>query len=168
MRESSDRELLRKNFKPNRVSLLFVGESPPESDTFFYQENSFLHRYTRDAFIEAGLYTNNPEQPFVCRFQDLGCYLVDLCDSPLNHLPMGERKRARKDGVNPLAGVIKTLNPQAIISTPRAIEQQVKCAINMAQAHLYHRSLPFPAMSHQKRYTSELSDVLNQFFRGTV
>ena len=42
-------ERLRLQYRPERITVLFVGEAPPASDTFFYRGNSGLTNYMRDA-----------------------------------------------------------------------------------------------------------------------
>jgi hypothetical protein len=43
-RRAIGREHLRKHYRPDRVRILFVGESPPASGRFFYQADSGLYR----------------------------------------------------------------------------------------------------------------------------
>ena len=44
---------LREQFKPERVTTLFVGESSPAQGTHFYRANSNLFRATRAAYASA-------------------------------------------------------------------------------------------------------------------
>jgi hypothetical protein len=73
-------ERLRRRFRPEKVRILFVGESPPASGRFFYQADSGLYRATRQAFLKA--FPDLRERNFLESFRDLGCYLVDLCEPP--------------------------------------------------------------------------------------
>jgi hypothetical protein len=43
-------ERLRRRYRPARVRLLFIGESPPASGRFFYRQDSGLYGAIRDAF----------------------------------------------------------------------------------------------------------------------
>lgn len=47
------RERLRRGYRPARVRILFVGESPPASGPFFYQADSGLYRAVRQTFLSA-------------------------------------------------------------------------------------------------------------------
>jgi hypothetical protein len=49
MMTKSKIERLRLQYRPERITVLFVGEAPPASDTFFYRGNSGLTNYMRDA-----------------------------------------------------------------------------------------------------------------------
>jgi hypothetical protein len=91
-------EVLRAEFRPQRIKVLFIGESRPVNGTFFYLGDSRLARYTREAMGDerGSLYT------FLKRFQSLGCYLLDLCSEPVNGLAPTERRNARKHGVQTL------------------------------------------------------------------
>lgn len=41
---------IRNKYRPKEITLLFIGESPPSGGTFFYNGNSILFQYTREAF----------------------------------------------------------------------------------------------------------------------
>jgi hypothetical protein len=57
-------EELRRKYRPGRVRLLFIGESPPASGRFFYRRNS-------------GLYlAEHPALNLIYRFKQRLCYLL--------------------------------------------------------------------------------------------
>jgi hypothetical protein len=56
--------------------VLFIGESPPARETFFYFANSNLYSATREAF-EAAIPALRGEDDFLGAFQGLGCYVED-------------------------------------------------------------------------------------------
>src|SRR5437870_426763 len=87
---SARRETLRRRYRPEKVRILFVGEAPPVSGRFFYQQDSGLYRALRDTFIAAFPALRKDE--FLEAFRDFGCYLVDLCGQPVDHLSHGIRK----------------------------------------------------------------------------
>jgi hypothetical protein len=78
---------LRKLFRPPKVNVLFIGESPPAGGTFFYQADSRLYQRTRAAFGRAFGRSMPEGAEFLREFQRLGCYLEDLCAEPVNRLP---------------------------------------------------------------------------------
>ena len=43
----NDIEKLRQSFRPEDIKALFVGESAPAGDTFFYRGNSQMFRYMK-------------------------------------------------------------------------------------------------------------------------
>jgi len=86
-----DVEALRARFQPERIRILFVGESLPAGGTFFYNGDSNLVRYTCEAFA-AALGTPDGARSFPSVFRDHGCYLVDLRREPVNGLSRAERQ----------------------------------------------------------------------------
>ena len=85
------RERLRRRYRPARVRILFVGEAPPASGRFFYQADSGLYRAVREAFVEA--FPDVAAGDFLKAFQEMGCYLVDLCGKPVDRMAPRQRKR---------------------------------------------------------------------------
>ncbi|HEX4919553.1 MAG TPA: hypothetical protein VFV92_02295, partial [Candidatus Bathyarchaeia archaeon] len=76
-----DLENLRSSYRPSKITLLLVGESPPPHKGFFYDVDApegTLSRNTRRSFEEsfATQYLNRKE--FLKDFSSKGCYLVDL------------------------------------------------------------------------------------------
>src|SRR5215469_15628818 len=93
---SRKRERLRRRYRPDRVRILFVGEAPPVSGRFFYQGDSGLYRAIRDTFVMA--FPSLQRDEFLEEFQALGCYLVDLCGEPVDHLVRSTRTRICRAG----------------------------------------------------------------------
>lgn len=89
-------EELRRQYRPDNVRVLMVGESPPVGGTFFYAANSNLFRHTKAAFEKALRRTWSPDEAFLQFFSREGFFLDDLCLHPVNGLPNAERRRARK------------------------------------------------------------------------
>lgn len=69
----SEIERLRLQYRPERIAVLFVGEAPPASDSFFYRGNSGLTNYMRDA-----LGGPKGDTKFLNWFKGRGWYLDDL------------------------------------------------------------------------------------------
>src|SRR6202789_3451182 len=101
------RERLRGKYRPIKVRILFVGESPPASGRFFYHADSGLYRAIREAFVKA--FPNLREADFLKLFRNLGCYLLDLCDRPVDHLQPRSRRKLCRAGEPRLAKSIATL-----------------------------------------------------------
>lgn len=85
-----DNDELRKFYQPDKVKIFFVGESPPAGKTFFYAANSNLFRATLAGFQLA--FPEIARDDFFRSFKEMGCYLVDLCDQPVNKLTNPEKK----------------------------------------------------------------------------
>src|SRR5882757_4204708 len=117
------RELLREHYRPARVKVLFVGEAPPASGLFFYHADSGLYRAIRGAFVKA--FPDLRDADFLKAFQTLGCYLVDLCGRPVDHLDAQKRKQLCAEGEVRLAGTIHQLQPEVIVTLLRSIATNV-------------------------------------------
>lgn len=157
-------ETKRREYRPEHIRVLFVGESPPANGTFFYCGNSLLARYTRTAFEAVyGPYDDMPS--FLRAFKDLGCYLEDLSTEPINHLPRDEREVKRNNAIPELSARIREHCPEkAIIGCMMAIEAHVHRAVSDAGVgdRIPVHFLPFPAQGHQQRYVNELAELLRK------
>jgi hypothetical protein len=154
---------LRELYRPNKLNLLFIGESPPAGGTFFYAGNSLLFRYTRNAFSEALNQEWQDTGKFLSYFKSAGCYLEDLCLNPINGLTRPERRRQHTLGIVPLANRLSSWKnqPHAVIIIGCSIEHPVTSSltrVNWNEKPIY--ILPFPGNSHQTRYVSELVEIL--------
>lgn len=159
-------ELLRETHKPAETRILFIGESPPANETFFYQGDSRLAKYTCEAFSPE----NGPTlkmSAFLKYFRARGCFLVDLCAQPVNHLPRKERKIKRKAGEFLLAQSLKELQPSVIVVVMKAISPSVARAATDAAAEVIPRhTLPFPAQGHERAYVKELRAIISPLMQG--
>jgi hypothetical protein len=160
------RERLRRRYRPASVRVLFVGEGPPASGRFFYQADSGLYRAVRDTF--ASVFPVDDEREFLELFRSLGCYLVDLCGRPVNHLPDNDRRKACLDGEVRLAGILKRLRPEIVITVVRSIAANVRRSQQRANWSGIHIELPYPGRwhHHRKVFLQELSLVLHRIYRG--
>jgi hypothetical protein len=159
----SSLETLRLSYKPAKLRWLFIGESPPANGTFFYKADSNLSRYTQQAFSIAFEREFADGKGFLEFFKAQGCYLIDLCEHPVNHLPESEREEQRRRCSTSLPERIAEHLPQATIVVMKAIAKYVQPATGQAGlADLPCYVLPFPAMGNQKRYVERLVAVLRE------
>jgi hypothetical protein len=158
-------ELIRASFRPRKVRLLFVGESPPASGRFFYRRDSGLYRAMRDAFSIADPTVD--DENFLKRFQDAGCYLIDLCGDPVDNLAPPARRAACEAGERRLAGTIEELRPGTIATLVRSIEANVKKAAARAAWDGPFLHLPYPGrwIEHRKTFTGLLVPEIRTLLR---
>lgn len=170
-----DIEQLRGAWKPQNVRLLLVAESPPTGSATFYQGSGNLFDATREAFFtafeadSAGSVAPSDEG-FLNQFRKLGCYLEDLCASPISQLSDAERNWHRDSSVDALAGRVRELGPKAVIAVMKAIEEPVKRALQKAGADAAQFfALPYPSQGHQSAYVGNLAAMLRELrSRGIV
>jgi len=136
------KENLRRSFQPERIRLLFIGEAPPASGRFFYQGDSGLYRAMRDAFCNAGFEITDAN--FLAAFRSAGCYLVDLCATPVDKLTAKSRRAACRRSEASLAESITGLRPEMIATVVRSIEVNVIQAAAHADWHGSLLHLPYP------------------------
>ena len=158
-------ERLRKRYRPRVLRLLFIGESRPAGGTFFYAADSNLFFHTQSAF--GGAYGDRLPQgvQFLDFFKSAGCYLEDLCLEPVNRLPPTPRRVAHHAATGPLAERIGSRRPGTIVvvGLGRSLRSCIGKALKLANLEDVPRfELPFPAMSHQPRYLSELSALIEE------
>jgi len=131
-------ERRRSEFNHASVRVLFVGESIPHNRTFFYDCNSILYDCTKQAFKEAYdiLFSNtcgsgSAESDFLWFFEAKGCYLVDLCAVPVNHLKRCDKDQFamrlayRQQGIPTLAECIQLYQPEAVVVVMKEIRREV-------------------------------------------
>lgn len=158
-------EELRRQYLPNNVRVLMVGESPPVGGTFFYAANSNLFRYTKVAFEKALGRTWSSDEAFLQFFSREGFFLDDLCLHPVSGLPNAERRRSRKAGIGPLSERLAEYKPESLVVTPKAILSDVMAAIRQSGNGIRPLALPFPAMSWQQAYVDGLIVFLKDRYR---
>lgn len=108
------------------------------------------------------------KETFLEVFSASGCYLVDLCPEPVDRMPPGLRRAARRAGEKSLARTINRLHPRVIVTTLRSIEANVAHAI--ARAHWEGRTihLPYPGRwEHLKaEFVKSLTPVIARLLRA--
>jgi hypothetical protein len=169
------RERLRNRFRPARVRVLFVGESPPAAGSFFYAADSELYRATRDAF-EAALPEFRNADSFLNAFAESGCYLVDLALDPVNQLTnrndgsWKRRAQARARGEARLAATLADLQPAIVIVVLKGIVANVTRAADRAGIATESYALTYPSRwnRHRLAYRNELSRLLRTIARRKV
>ena len=95
--DSSATERLRSSYRPDNVRLLLVGESAPANGTFFYDDTDSveLRSRTMEAFSNALDTTFASDAEFLRLFKDAGCYLDDLCLTPVNDMAINSKERGQ-------------------------------------------------------------------------
>ncbi len=162
----SNYEELRRKFKPAAVRVLFVGESRPAGGKFFYAANSNLFFATREAFAAVYGMACPDREEFLEFFQAKGCYLDDLCESPVNRgMSPKEREREHEKGILPLAERLTAYDPKAVVIVMLGVVPPVCRALQEAARGTQRppgpiHPLPFPRPEHKARYVRELTTAL--------
>lgn len=146
-------ENLRHTFRPERVMVLFVGESPPDGGTFFYKANSVLYYSMKESLGVA--------EDFLAEFKERCFFLDDLVLYPVNKMEQNERQKHRRKGVSSLARRMIDYQPAAIVVVMCAIESMVIDAMREAGSqHVPHYVTPFPGRYHRKRFQERMAEII--------
>ena len=161
MPQTNDREKVRLQYRPETVSVLFVGESPPVSGRFFYFGSGIVFSSTQRAFSNAWTCSFETPDRFLRSFADAGCFLEDLSHSPVDGLPPHERERALEECVKSFAQRLRSISPKFVVVFLKKIAPLVERAAALAGfPHEQIHVLPFPGNGHQNKYVSALTALL--------
>ena len=163
-RRADEIERRRRRHRPHRVTLLFVGESPPAGGTFFYDENSTLYFETRNVFQSVLGERVAGTEGFLDAFGALGCYLDDLCLEPVNKLPKAERASRRLNAEDELAGRISEYEPSVVVAIGKTTAApHVRRALDLTGlAGVRLEVLPFPGRpKHKADFANGLRRILD-------
>ena len=155
-----EHEVLRAKYRPDDVVVLLVGESAPAGGSFFYQADSNLFAATREAFERA----QGPMPTgaaFLEHLKDLGYWLYDMVDEPVNRKRGRPRRYAVAAGVTRLKLLIEDTEPDFVVAVKTSLEGPVRQAAQLASfpaARL--RILPFPLYQWREEYVRELARLL--------
>ncbi len=155
---SRDFEATRLEFRPETIRLLLVGESPPSVGGFFYEGDSQLAKHTRTAF-EAVFGCFPDPQAFLRAFQSRGFYLEDLSPQPVDRETGVLREAAQRAGVERIAALIDSAQPQAVVVVGKSLESAVKTAAAVRGVPVF--VLPFGGQGHQNEYIGGLIAVFD-------
>jgi len=149
----NDLEELRRSFRPQRITALFVGESAPHSGRFFYSGNSSLFYAMQRAF--------GGKATFLQDFKRSGFYLDDLVPMPINKLESPERSALRWKFVASLANRLRDYKPQAIVIVMRAIKPMVLEAMRGAGISYEPHCTPHPAFGNWTRFHTAMTEIID-------
>jgi hypothetical protein len=146
-------EELRKSFRPDRITTLFVGESAPHSGRFFYCGNSSLFYAMKRAL--------GGQASFLDDFKSMGFYLDDLVLVPVNKLVRQERAKLRSESIAGLAERLTEYKPNAVVVVMRAIKPMVEQAMIKAGLSFEPRCTPHPAFGNWTRFHVAMTEIID-------
>jgi hypothetical protein len=160
-------ERLRESYKPEKIKILFVGESAPAGGAFFFDGNPHIFTTNIRTTFEIALdVTFKDNQEFLNYFKDKQCYLDDLSHEPVNHLPPAERAMVLCESVEPLSKRLKEMNPDVIIISMKSIEHYVHKAIALSDVTSKVMVTPFPGMWHLSKFRGIVIPILKEYIKN--
>lgn len=119
-------EDLRSKWKPEKINLLLIGESPPDGGgdpakrRFFYAErlsqSDNLFRSVIHALYNSWKLTKGEfKTPWHQKLFDDGVYLIDLAPVPVNHLSSIQRRKILRGSVEGCVEKVLKLGPAGVV-----------------------------------------------------
>jgi hypothetical protein len=164
---------LRQRYKPERVTVLFVAESPPSSSDdevrFFYNPRQerwdHMYRAVMKAVFPEFEYGPGEKEDWLRKFKEHGYYLIDATDRPVNRLSSAERRSELNAAVE---GKLSEIRMLVTPGTPIVlVKKNIFAAFNRplrgAGYNVIHACfLPFPSHGHQARFVEACRNCLRE------
>lgn len=148
----------RARYRPQRIRILFVGESPPSNGNFFYCGNNDMLRHMRSA---AGA-TSDSDDIFSRASWPAGAISTTSCRRPWTIC----RDRSAREYAGTRATIwrleLRSTAPLAIVSVLRWIKHVVEAAADEAGSSAPRHAVPFPGHGHQRRFQEQVARILSQ------
>lgn len=165
--------LARNRYKPLKIAVLFIAESPPSSGGYFYSEKTIgkdhLFRETMKAleFWPSGrpMRKGWDKRSMLNEFCSLGFFLIDICEFPVDKLRPRERRISTLRGALTLQGRVEALCPDRILIVKKTVFKPATQALSetgFAGRVLNAEPLPFPSHGNQKKYRTMLRRLVKK------
>jgi hypothetical protein len=159
------REAAAERFRPDRVDLLVVAESPPTAlDRYFYFEDvrtqDSLFRYVAQAVLECEP-TRENKSALLERLRRRGVFLIDLVVDPLDDRPLSVH-------VPGLVERVRQLEPRWIVIVKVDVFDAVYPSLEEAGLPVSSMRIPFPNAGQQKRFEEMFARALEERQRPVV
>jgi len=164
-------ERLRRAYRPDRVEVLLIGESPPDPNEgelrFFYAPElavDNLYRAVVQAVyqLDADTIRNTPKAELLGRLRDDGFWLIDAVEEPINHWSRPERRRAIREGVPQLVERCRAIAPgRGVVICHGEVYSHAADAMRAAGVRVLHdERIPFPWGNWRRQFVDGLRAAL--------
>lgn len=166
MTRNADAEIAeaRERYRPQRVKVLFVAESPPSSGKFFYfGENnllSHLRSAVRESLKDDASFSLKEDASFLNWLKEYGWFLDDLVVKPIDNVSAAQRERECREARPDLASRIRRYQPSAIVTILLRIRDHVEIAACRADSKACLYFVPFPGHGNQKEFRADMARIL--------
>ena len=156
MNAVSETEELRARYRPSAIRVLFVGEAPPASGTFFYAQNSQVsaicaHHWRRAWDIRMTFCRHLSRTDFSSTIWFWNRWTI---------FPCGQRIPVFNRSVPLLARRIAEYRPQTIVTILKRIAPYVMDAHSRAGLDVPHFAVPFPGTGQQGNFARRMEEIL--------
>lgn len=158
-----DLEAIRGSFRPTKIRVLLLGESPPPRRGFFYTGDSSLYRFTAPVLQEQCGFPVEPAA-FLARFAESGFFLDDFSsrrgDKPAERAGDCDVRAA----VKRIAESVTTDHPTIVVGVLVGLSVLVEAAVKASTRPDTRRqcvAFPHPKNDRgQRRYQEGLREIL--------
>ena len=168
---TEDYAIAREKYRPDKIRILFVAESPPSSGGYFYFPNTIgkdhLFRETMKALklwpAKKVMSKGVDKRPLLEEFCSRGFFLIDTCEVPVDKLPAAERREAINRDAPGLAARAQALHPGHIIVVKKTVYRPIRDALQRAglqQSILNKQPISFPSHGNQRNYRIALRRLM--------
>ena len=168
----------RNKYKPSKIGVLFIAESPPSSGGHFYVEETigkyYLFRETMKALelwpSDRPMRKGCDKRSMLNEFRSLDFFLIDTCEFPVDKLRPKERRLSTIRGALTLPARVEALRPDRILIVKKTVFKpaiQALSGTRFASRILNVEPLPFPSHGNQKKYRTMLRRLLKKRLAGT-
>jgi hypothetical protein len=165
-------ERLRADYRPERVEVLLIGESPPDPGEgelrFFYAPElraDNLYRGVVEAVygLELDGVKATPKTEMLGRLRNDGFWLIDAVEEPINKRTPRERSEAIREGVPDLVRRCKAIAPRrGVVICHGEVYKLTADALRAAGVRVLHdEPLPFPLGNWRGRFVRGLRESLD-------
>lgn len=159
-------EQLRWRYRPEVVTVLFVGESAPAGGTFFYDDDNPSKLRIRTERLMREELDDRIGDDFLRSFQRLGFFLDDLCLEPINHLSAVDKRRECRRWEPDLAKRLAAAAPRLVVGIGTTRRRNLERARVASAITAPVEVMTFPNWPDQiERYEAELVALLNRLDR---
>ncbi len=173
MFDAKDYAVARNQYRPSIIEVLWIAESPPSSQGFFYFDRTTGRDHLfRETMKAVGLWPDKDrmqkdvdKRPLLDGFRSKGYFLVDTCELPVDKLDNDRRRDAVERGALRLVGEVKELRPKNILIVKSNVFMPVKHELEKAGLGgviLNQKPIPFPSHGWQSKYRSQVRHLLKR------
>src|SRR3989442_4857961 len=163
----------RNKYRPNRVNVLLIAESPPSSGGYVYAETTIgkdhLFRETMKALgfwpINRPMKKGCDKQSMLSRFRSIGFFLIDTCELPVDKLQPRQRRISTIQGASTLPDRVRELNPAQILIVKKTVFKPARQSLieeGLVDRIPNTKPLPFPSYGSQRKFRTIIRRLVNK------
>lgn len=167
MKKISYYKKLRNKYTPKAIKLIFILESPPASDKYFYDESGQITEPLFKAMMQLIHESVNSKKIGLEKFMNMGYFVVDATYRPVNKLSSSKRNQIINQDFDTLLADLKQIDCKNLLLVKKNVCKLLakKLAdkgfnvLNFKNSQLINA--PFPAYGWQKKFHKIASRLIS-------